>query len=70
MISRAEFDAYNKAVGQIGDKAASDVERSIIEWCAANPGASVVDKREAAKMIMDGFMQGYDDIASAFAAEW
>ena len=70
MISRAEFDAYNKAVEQIGAKAASDVERSIIKWCAANPSASVAEKREAAKLIMDGFMQGYDEIASSFAAEW
>lgn len=70
MISRNEFDAYNKAVEQIGNKAASDVESSVLNWCAQNPTASVAEKREAAKLIMEGYVQGYDDIASEFAAEW
>lgn len=70
MISRNEFDAYNKAVEQIGNKAASDVESSVLNWCSQNPAASVAEKREAAKLIMEGYVQGYDDIASEFAAEW
>lgn len=70
MISRNEFDAYNKAVEQIGSKAASDVESSVLNWCTKNPAASVAEKREAAKLIMEGYVQGYDDIASEFAAEW
>lgn len=70
MISRNEFDAYNLAVEQIGNKAASDVESSVLNWCAQNPTASVAEKREAAKLIMEGYVQGYDDIASEFAAEW
>lgn len=70
MISRNEFDAYNKAVDQIGNKAASDVESSVLNWCTQNPAASVAEKREAAKLIMEGYVQGYDDIASEFAAEW
>ena len=70
MISSAEFAAYNRAVARIGDKAASDVEASVIAWCRANASASVAEKREAAKLIMDGYIQGYDDIAAEFAAEW
>ena len=70
MISRNESDAYSKAVEQIGNKAASDVESSVLNWCSQNPAASVAEKREAAKLIMEGYVQGYDDIASEFAAEW
>lgn len=70
MISRDEFDAYNRAVDQIGNKAASDVESSVLNWCRQNPDASVAEKREAAKLIMEGYVQGYDDVASEFAAEW
>lgn len=70
MISSAEFAAYNRAVAQIGDKAASDVESSVLAWCRANAAATVAEKREAAKLIMDGYIQGYDDIAAEFAAEW
>lgn len=70
MISRNEFNAYNLAVEQIGNKAASDVESSVLNWCRQNPDASVAEKREAAKLIMEGYVQGYDDVASEFAAEW
>lgn len=70
MISSAEFAAYNRAVARIGDKAASDVESSVLAWCRANGSATVAEKREAAKLIMDGYIQGYDDIAAEFAAEW
>ena len=70
MISSAEFAAYNRAAARIGDKAASDVESSVLAWCRANASASVAEKREAAKLIMDGYVQGYDDIAAVFAAEW
>ena len=70
MILRNEFDAYNLAVEQIGNKAASDVESSVLNWCRQNPDASVAEKREAAKLIMEGYVQGYDDVASEFAAEW
>lgn len=70
MISRSEFDAYNLAVDKIGNKAASDVESSVLNWCSQNPTASVAEKREAAKLIMEGYVQGYDDVASEFAAEW
>lgn len=70
MISSTEFAAYNRAVARIGDKAASDVESSVLAWCRANASATVAEKREAAKLIMDGYIQGYDDIAAEFAAEW
>lgn len=70
MISRNEFDAYNRAVDKIGKDAASNVESSVLNWCRQNPTASVAEKREAAKLIMEGYVQGYDEVASGFAAEW
>lgn len=70
MISAAEFAAYNRAVAKIGDRAASDVETAVLAWCRAHEGATVADKREAAKLIMEGFVQGYDDVAAEFAALW
>lgn len=70
MISSSEFAAYNRAVARIGDKASSDVESSVLAWCRDNASATVAEKREAAKLIMDGYIQGYDDIAAEFAAEW
>ena len=30
----------------------------------------MAEKREAAKLIMEGFVQGYDDVAAEFAAQW
>nr|DAJ16652.1 MAG TPA: minor capsid protein 2 [Siphoviridae sp. ct8LQ5] len=70
MISAAEFAAYNRAVAKMGDRAASDVEAAVLAWCRAHGGATVAEKREAAKLIMEGFVQGYDDVAAEFAAQW
>ena len=33
-------------------------------------GASVAEKREAAKLITEGFAQAYDDKAAEFAPRW
>ena len=70
MISAAEFAAYNREVAGIGDRAASDVESSALAWCRSHEDATVAEKREAAKLIMEGFVQGYDDVAAEFAAQW
>ena len=70
MISAAEFAAYNREVARIGDRAASDVESSVLAWCRSHEDATVAEKREAAKLIMEGFVQGYDDVAAEFAAQW
>lgn len=70
MISRKEFDAYNLEVARLGDEAASNVEESIMGWCRAHGDATVAEKREAAKVIMDGFVQAYDEEAARFAADW
>lgn len=70
MISAAEFAAYNRQVARIGDRAAADVESSVLSWCRSHDGATVAQKREAAKLIMEGFVQGYDDVAAEFAAQW
>lgn len=70
MISAAEFAAYNREVARIGDRAAADVESSVLAWCRSHEDATVAEKREAAKLIMEGFVQGYDDVAAEFAAQW
>ena len=70
MISAAEFAAYNREVAGIGDRAAADVESAVLSWCRSHDGATVAEKREAAKLIMEGFVQGYDDVAAEFAAQW
>lgn len=70
MISAAEFAAYNREVARIGERAAADVESSVLAWCRSHEDATVAEKREAAKLIMEGFVQGYDDVAAEFAAQW
>lgn len=55
---------------KIGDDAASTVEQRVLGWCRSHKGASVAEKREAAKLIMEGFMQAYDDKAAEFAPQW
>ncbi len=70
MISKTEWRAYNDSVKALVDRAASDVESAVLKWCRANPEATVAEKREAAKLVMDSLVQGYDDLAAEFAAEW
>lgn len=70
MITAKEWEAYNEAASKIADGSASAVERAVLEWCRANPAATAAQAREAAKLIMDGQVQAYDELASAFAAEW
>lgn len=55
---------------RIGDGAASAVEQRVLGWCRSHEGASVAEKREAAKLIMEGFVQAYDDKAAEFASQW
>ena len=54
---------------KIGDDAASAVEQRVLGWCRSHEGAPVAEKREAAKLIMEGFMQAYDDKAAKFAPQ-
>ena len=70
MINRNEFDAYNREAARLGNEAASNVEESIMRWCREHESATVAEKREAAKLIMEGFVQAYDDTAAKFAADW
>lgn len=70
MISENEFREYNRGAAEIGDGAASAVEQRVLGWCRSHEGASVAEKREAAKLIMEGFVQAYDDKAAEFAAQW
>lgn len=70
MIDRNEFEAYNDEVARLGNEAASNVEEAIMGWCREHESATVAEKREAAKLIMEGFVQAYDDTAAKFAADW
>ncbi len=70
MISAKEWQAYNEAVERIASGASSAVESGVLKWCDEHPGASAAEAREAAKAIMGEYAQGYDELASAFAAEW
>ena len=70
MISAEEFEAYNRGAAEIGDGAASAVEQRALGWCRSHKDATVAEKREAAKLIMEGFVQAYDDKAAEFASQW
>lgn len=58
------------ASAEIGDGAASAVEQRVLGWCRSHKDATVAEKREAAKLIMEGFVQAYDDKAAEFASQW
>ncbi|WP_417304949.1 hypothetical protein [Ellagibacter isourolithinifaciens] len=70
MIRAEEFEAYNRGAAEIGDGAASAVEQRVLGWCRSHKDATVAEKREAAKLIMEGFVQAYDDKAAVFASQW
>ena len=70
MISAEEFKEYNRGAAEIGDGAASAVEQRVLGWCRSHKDASVAEKREAARLIMEGFVQAYDDKAAVFASQW
>lgn len=58
------------ASDEIGDDAASAVEQRVLGWRHSHEGTSVAEKREAAKLIMESFVQAYDDKAAEFASQW
>lgn len=70
MISAEEFREYNRGAAEIGDGAVSAVEQRVLGWCRSHKDATVAEKREAAKLIMEGFVQAYDDKAAEFASQW
>ena len=70
MISRADFSAYNQAVGSLVDQASRETQRQISVWMQINPNASVAEIREFAKTTMEGLSQVYGEAAASLAAEW
>ena len=58
------------ASAKIGDGVASAVEQRVLGWCRSHKDATVAEKCEAAKLIMEGFVQAYDDKAAEFAPQW
>lgn len=45
------------------------MEQRVLGWCRSHKGASAAEKREAAKLIMEGFVQAHDDKAAEFAPQ-
>lgn len=70
MISRADFDEYSRQVDAISRGASEQVTAQVLAWCRAHPDASVAEIREAAKEILSGVSQVYDEAAASLAAEW
>lgn len=72
MISREQFDAYNRAVANLSDGAQREIESRIMSWLQTDEGrsASVAECREYAKSVMSGVVQVYDSAAASLAAEW
>lgn len=70
MISRVDFDNYNKAVGDLVNEASKATVDQIKAWALLNPDASIAEYREFAKETMDGMCQVFGEAASSLAAEW
>lgn len=70
MISRVDFDNYNKAVGDLVNEASKATVDQIKAWVLLNPDASIAEYREFAKETMDGMCQVFGEAASSLAAEW
>ena len=72
MISREQFDAYNRAVANLSDGAQREIESGIWAWLQTDEGrtASVAECREHAKAVMSGAMQRYDEAAASLTAQW
>lgn len=70
MISKRAYEAYCNAVDNLTRAAASTVESRILEWVAANPGASVAEARDAAVAVMDDLVRKYGEAAATLAADW
>ncbi len=72
MISREQFDAYNRAVANLSDGAQREVESMIASWLQTDEGrsASVAECCEYAKSVISGVVQVYDSAAASLAAEW
>ena len=70
MISRDDFDAYNRAVEAIAAEAEEAVAGSVLEWCRGHPDATVAECRDYAIRSMEGMVQAYDEAAATLAARW
>ena len=70
MISAAQWGAYNEAVESIRSQASSAAEAEVLAWYDAHPDADVAEAREAAREILSGLVQTYDQAGAALAASW
>ena len=70
MISRAEFDAYNRALDGVVTASQRVTRARIAAWMSEHPGAGVAETRDAAIAILDGGIQVSGDTAASVAARW
>lgn len=70
MISRAEFDAYNRALDGVVTASQRVTRARIAAWMSEHPGAGVAETRDAAIEILDGGIQVSGDTAASVAARW
>ena len=70
MISRVDFDNYNKAVAELVNEASKVTSDQIKAWARLHQDASVAEYREFAKETMDGMCQVFGEAASGLAAQW
>jgi hypothetical protein len=70
MISRAEFEAYNKTLDNVVSASQNVTRSRILAWLSEHPQATVAEKRDAAIEILDGGIQVSSNTAATVAAEW
>lgn len=70
MISKVDFDNYNKEIDELTRRAAQDTQAQISAWIRLNPDATVAEIRNFAKESMSGIVKVYTEAASVLAARW
>lgn len=70
MISKAQFDAYNKACDNLTDGAKAQAKKALTAWLANNPNASFNETCDFIKAVLQGIIGTFGDASAALAAEW
>lgn len=70
MISKAQFNAYNKACDNLTDGAKEQAKKTLAEWLAKNPNASFNETYDFIKAVLQGIIGTFGDAAASLAAEW
>lgn len=70
MISKAQFNAYNKACDNLADGAKAQAKKALTAWLANNPNASFNETYDFIKTVLQGIIGTFGDAAASLAAEW